>query len=621
MARTVDSGREPGRAQPVDNRSGGRPRRPTVPGMPAQPISRVRRAARRARVRRSRSCSGAVAPGEVWRAVPRRGGPAGRGEGAASTATRSGRRARPRCSASSTTRTWSGCIEVVHQPRAAAATRVALVLDLLGGRQPRARCSPAAAGCGPGEVVTAIAPVAAALAHAHAHGVVHGDLSPGNIVFTAEGRPVLTDLGVGTRARGDSGRRGHPALRRPDRGARGRTRARPPTSSGSPPPRSTRSPASRRGTPPPRPTRWPWRPPATCPTSPSWRPRPRRSWSRWSSRGLSADPHERGSAAAFALDLRHACRPEPVRLPVTACPTASSAGPGAARAPSSPTRCPGAAPRPAPVVVRGARPAGPAGAPPGPATGGRGAAGPPSLAGSSRGARRVPAWPVVAVAAVRSGAGRTRPRTVAAADLAPRRTSRHGAAGRRPARAAVDRRRTGRPSSPGCYRRRAQALRDRVRRSSGRRVRAAAARCWSADSATPGTWPRPGRRCAASRPAWSRRRLGSRTADRVRAGPGRRLAGLRGGGRRRAAPVQHRAPARPVTAVRMVLVRSAGGLADRERAAAGLRQPAQLRPSAARSADVEVGVGEDEAGLLQPRRQRPLPARGRWTGRTRRAPR
>jgi hypothetical protein len=32
-------------------------------------------------------------------------------------------------------------------------------------------------------------------------------------------------------------------------------------------------------------------------------------------RGLSAEPHQRGSAAAFALDLRHACRPEPVRLP------------------------------------------------------------------------------------------------------------------------------------------------------------------------------------------------------------------------------------------------------------------------------------------------------------------
>ena len=36
-------------------------------------------------------------------------------------------------------------------------------------------------------------------------------------------------------------------------------------------------------------------------------------------RGLAVDPHDRGSAAAFALDLRHACRPEPVRLPVKRC--------------------------------------------------------------------------------------------------------------------------------------------------------------------------------------------------------------------------------------------------------------------------------------------------------------
>ena len=34
------------------------------------------------------------------------------------------------------------------------------------------------------------------------------------------------------------------------------------------------------------------------------------------SRGLAAEPDDRGTAAAFALDLRHACRPEPVRLPV-----------------------------------------------------------------------------------------------------------------------------------------------------------------------------------------------------------------------------------------------------------------------------------------------------------------
>jgi hypothetical protein len=39
-------------------------------------------------------------------------------------------------------------------------------------------------------------------------------------------------------------------------------------------------------------------------------------------RGLAADPHDRGTAAAFALDLRHACRPEPVRLPVDGVPDA-----------------------------------------------------------------------------------------------------------------------------------------------------------------------------------------------------------------------------------------------------------------------------------------------------------
>jgi hypothetical protein len=39
-------------------------------------------------------------------------------------------------------------------------------------------------------------------------------------------------------------------------------------------------------------------------------------------RGLSPEPHQRGSAAAFALDLRQACRPEPVRLPVAGVPDA-----------------------------------------------------------------------------------------------------------------------------------------------------------------------------------------------------------------------------------------------------------------------------------------------------------
>jgi eukaryotic-like serine/threonine-protein kinase len=48
----------------------------------------------------------------------------------------------------------------------------------------------------PPEVVTVLAPLAAALAAAHARGLVHGDLTPANILFTADGRPMLADFGV-----------------------------------------------------------------------------------------------------------------------------------------------------------------------------------------------------------------------------------------------------------------------------------------------------------------------------------------------------------------------------------------------------------------------------------------
>lgn len=80
--------------------------------------------------------------------------------------------------------------EVVEQD-----TEVVLVLDLaeggsLGGLLGRRGQLLA------GEVVTALAPVADALAMAHAHGVVHGDVSPGNILLTADGRPLLADLGT-----------------------------------------------------------------------------------------------------------------------------------------------------------------------------------------------------------------------------------------------------------------------------------------------------------------------------------------------------------------------------------------------------------------------------------------
>lgn len=48
----------------------------------------------------------------------------------------------------------------------------------------------------PGETVTTLAPLFGALAELHAAGVVHGDLAPGNVVFSADGRPLINDLGV-----------------------------------------------------------------------------------------------------------------------------------------------------------------------------------------------------------------------------------------------------------------------------------------------------------------------------------------------------------------------------------------------------------------------------------------
>lgn len=50
--------------------------------------------------------------------------------------------------------------------------------------------------CSPGELTGLLAPIAGALATAHDVGLVHGDLSAGNILLDADGRALLADLGT-----------------------------------------------------------------------------------------------------------------------------------------------------------------------------------------------------------------------------------------------------------------------------------------------------------------------------------------------------------------------------------------------------------------------------------------
>ena len=70
-----------------------------------------------------------------------------------------------------------------------------LVLDLAArgslARLLATRCQLSAA-----EVVTIAVPLAQALAAVHAQGLVHGDVTPANVLFAADGRPMLSDLGI-----------------------------------------------------------------------------------------------------------------------------------------------------------------------------------------------------------------------------------------------------------------------------------------------------------------------------------------------------------------------------------------------------------------------------------------
>ena len=165
----------------------------------------------------------------------------------------------------------------------------------------------------PGEVVTALSPVAAALAYAHDEGVTHCDVSAANVLFTAAGEPLLADLGV-ARLLGDAS-----------------------------PPHATLAyldPAVAAGAPP--------GPPSdvfalagvalhALSGAPVWTgPSPEVLVAQAASgeildlderlagvpaavadvvrRGLSVEPYARGTAGEFALDLRHAAHPTPVEL-------------------------------------------------------------------------------------------------------------------------------------------------------------------------------------------------------------------------------------------------------------------------------------------------------------------
>ena len=81
-----------------------------------------------------------------------------------------------------------------HLVRLRSVVADALVLDLADGGSlvdllaRRGRLAP-------GEVVTAVAPLAQAVAEAHAHGLVHGHLGLSSVLLDGDGRPLLDDLG------------------------------------------------------------------------------------------------------------------------------------------------------------------------------------------------------------------------------------------------------------------------------------------------------------------------------------------------------------------------------------------------------------------------------------------
>jgi hypothetical protein len=178
-----------------------------------------------------------------------------------------------------------------------------------------------------GEVVTVLAPVAAAVAHAHGEGLVHGAVTPANVLFRADGRPLLADLGVA----GLVGERHDPqsAPEYVDPAVAGGAAAGPASDvfmlaavamhalTGAPP-WSADTPEQALAL-------------AAAGRLPDLRrlvalaPEPLVGPLR---RALAPRPEDRGTAAELALDLRHGCRPEPV-LPAAVDGSAVGGGSGA----------------------------------------------------------------------------------------------------------------------------------------------------------------------------------------------------------------------------------------------------------------------------------------------------
>ncbi|MCK6056248.1 serine/threonine-protein kinase [Micrococcus luteus] len=68
----------------------------------------------------------------------------------------------------------------------------------------------------PGQAVTVLVPIAQALACLHREGVVHGDVSPANVLFGVDGSPALADLGVARVVGGASGAGATPGFAAPE---------------------------------------------------------------------------------------------------------------------------------------------------------------------------------------------------------------------------------------------------------------------------------------------------------------------------------------------------------------------------------------------------------------------